>query len=204
MAFIPFAEESGLIRDIDVFMLHATLKQMKLWHIEEIETGRVSVNISSKQLQDFACVESYRDAIASIGFNTQYLEVEVTESQIMKNQRKSIEILTQLKNLGITISMDDFGTGYSSLSYLKNLPVDRLKIDRSFIIETPQNEDDVAIVKTIITLAKNLGLDIIAEGVETQEQVDFLVSEGCCNIQGYFYSKPLSAKDCKAFLISKM
>ena len=204
MEFIPFAEESGLIKDIDMFMLYATLKQMRLWHAEDIVTGRVSVNISTKQLQDFVCVDTFKSALESTKFDTRFLEVEVTEGQIMKNQKKSIQILTLLKELGIAISMDDFGTGYSSLSYLKYLPVDRLKIDRSFIIETPHNQDDVAIVKTVITLAKNLGLKIIAEGVETQEQVDFLVSEGCYDIQGYFYSKPLSAKECRLFLLANM
>ena len=203
MAFIPLAEESGCIKEIDMFMLSATLKQMRLWHAEDIVTGKISVNISTNQLQDFETVQNYKNVIKKLGFDTNYLEVEVTESQIMKNQKKSIEILTALKDLGITISMDDFGTGYSSLSYLKNLPVDRLKIDRSFIMDTPHNEDDVAIVKTIITLAKNLGLEIIAEGVETQEQVDFLVAEECYAIQGYFYSKPLNAKDCRKFLLSR-
>jgi EAL domain-containing protein (putative c-di-GMP-specific phosphodiesterase class I) len=118
----------------------------------------------------------------------------------MKNQIESMRVLTQLKELGITISMDDFGTGYSSLSYLKNLPIDRLKIDRSFIMEIPENKDDVAIVKTIISLTKNLGIDIIAEGVETWEQVDFLVKEGCYNIQGYYYSKPLTLEQLKQYI----
>ena len=113
MDFIPFAEESGLIKDIDEFMLSATLKQMKEWHSEGVQTGKISVNISTKQLQDVVCVEYYKKTIEAIGFDTSYLMVEVTESQIMKNQRKSIEILTLLKDLGITVSMDDFGTGYS-------------------------------------------------------------------------------------------
>lgn len=202
--FIPFAEESGLIKEIDQFMLSATLKQIKAWHSQGITTGRVSVNISTKQLQDFVCIECFEETIARYGFDPAFLEVEVTESQIMKNQKKSIEVLKQLKGLGITISMDDFGTGYSSLSYLKNLPVDRLKIDRSFIIEIPDNQEDAAIVKTIIVLAKNLGLDIIAEGVETKEQLEFLVENGCHKIQGYYYSKPLSAEDCEEFLRENM
>lgn len=200
MDFIPFAEESDFIKEIDQWMLYATLKQMKAWHKEGLKTGRLSVNISTHQLRDFVCVECFKDALSLLEFDASYLEVEVTESQVMKNQLESIEVLQALKKLGVTISMDDFGTGYSSLSYLKNLPVDRLKIDRSFIMETPQNKDDVAIVKTIIALSKNLGLDIIAEGVETKEQVDLLVSEGCYDIQGYYFSKPLSAQDCRKFL----
>lgn len=200
--FIPFAEEIGVIVEIDTFMLYATLEQMKEWHKEGLNTGRLSLNISSKQLENFSCVSSFEEAIEELDFDTNYLELEVTEGQIMKNQKKSIEILKQIKNLGIRISMDDFGTGYSSLSYLKNLPVDRLKIDRSFVIEIPHAKNDVAIVKTIISLAKNLGLDLIAEGVEKKEQVDFLVEHGCPMIQGYYYSKPLCAQDCKEFLIA--
>jgi diguanylate cyclase (GGDEF)-like protein len=200
--FIPFAEESGLIKDIDKLTLRATLKEVKLWHKEGLKSGIVSVNISTKQLQDFVCVESFKNEIDAADFDSSYLEIEVTESQIMKNQRKATEILRRFKELGLTISIDDFGTGYSSLSYLKHLPVDKLKIDQSFVRDTPQSSDDVAIVKTIIALAKNLNLDIIAEGVETQEQVDFLMREGCYFLQGYYYSKPLSATDFKAFLLA--
>lgn len=199
--FIPFAEEIGLIVEIDTFMLYATLTQMKEWHEEGLETGQISLNISSNQLDNFNSVASFKKAIHTVDFDTKYLELEVTEGQIMKSQSKAIEILNQIKGLGISISMDDFGTGYSSLSYLKNLPVDKLKIDRSFVEGIPHVKDDVAIVKTIISLAKNLGLDLIAEGVETKEQVDFLANNGCSKIQGYYYSKPLCAKECREFLI---
>ena len=118
----------------------------------------------------------------------------------MKDPERSIDILRSIRSLGISISIDDFGTGYSSLSYLKKLPVSKLKIDRSFIIDVPEDEDDVAIVRTIIALAKNLGLETIAEGVETEGQIEFLVQEGCHNIQGYYYSKALSKAECEAFM----
>jgi len=202
--FIPFAEEIGIITEIDALVLHAALRQMKLWQAEGLETGRLSLNISSRQLDNVECVDTFRDALKRMNFKSEFLELEVTESQIMRSQTRSIQILNALKALGITISMDDFGTGYSSLSYLKNLPVDILKIDRSFIEDTPDNKDDVAIVKTIISLAKNLEIDIIAEGVERKEQVDFLLGEGCSKIQGYYYSKPLNEKECRAFLIHSM
>lgn len=200
--FIAFAEESGLIKEIDAIMLRKSLKQMQEWHKEGIQTGRLSVNVSTKQLQDLVCIENFKKEIAKIGFDTSYLAIEVTEGQIMKNQKKAKEVLGLFRELGISVSIDDFGTGYSSLSYLKHLPLDKLKIDRSFIVETPQNRGDVAIVKTIIALAQNLQLDIIAEGVETKAQVDFLYEAGCYIIQGYYYSKPLSAQECQEYLIA--
>lgn len=112
-------------------------------------------------------------------------------------------ILEEIRKLGVKIAIDDFGTGYSSLSYLQRLPIDKLKIDRSFIMDIPNNKDDMAIVKTIISLADNLNLELVAEGVETQEQVDFLLEEGCNVLQGYFYSKPISADDCENYLKAK-
>ncbi|MBN2816361.1 MAG: EAL domain-containing protein [Campylobacterales bacterium] len=198
--FIPFAEESGAIVEIDRLVVHKALRDMKLWYLEGLITGRLSLNISGKQLESISCVEKMESVIEKLGFDTKYLELEVTESQIIKNQTKAIAILQKFKELGVRIALDDFGTGYSSLSYLKNLPVESLKIDRSFIMDIPQDKDDVAIVKTIISLAKNLELDIIAEGVETEEQVELLMREGCYIIQGYYYSKPLNAKDCRIFL----
>jgi|GEM_PF-1055658 len=202
--FIPYAEEIGLIAEIDKIMLRLALRQMKEWHKKDIATGCISLNISSKQLENFICVEDFKKALTEIDLDSKYLELEVTESQIMKNQDVCIEVLNKIKELGISIAMDDFGTGYSSLAYLKNLPVETLKIDRSFIKELPNEEDDIAIIKTIIALANNLQLDLIAEGVETKEQIDFLLKEGCYKIQGYYYSKPLPAKECEAFLIENM
>jgi EAL domain-containing protein (putative c-di-GMP-specific phosphodiesterase class I) len=130
--------------------------------------------------------------------------MEVTESTTMSNDLDAIEILRKLKKLGFYISMDDFGTGYSSLSYLKQLPIDKLKIDKSFIDDVPQDEEDIIMVKTIISLAKNLNLEIIAEGVESIEQKEFLLENGCNEIQGYLYSKPLPIDDITAMFKLKV
>ena len=200
--FIPFCEESDLIIDIDKYMLIHAMRQVLKWQNEGIKTGKVSVNISTKKLEKGNFVSELKQIILNEGFDTQYLELEILESQIMTNPQRSIRILREIKELGISISIDDFGTGYSSLSYLKELPIDSLKIDRSFIIDLPENKDSISIVRTIIALAKNLNLNIIAEGVETEEQLDFLKNEGCLHIQGYLFSKPLPAAECKDYLIS--
>jgi len=200
--FIPFSEEVGLITEIDKYMLEHSVKQLVKWTEFGLKVGKLSINVSTQKLEsdDFR-TELYR-LVERSGVDTSLLELEILETQIMQNPEKSIAILKSIKNLGISISIDDFGTGYSSLSYLKKLPIDKLKIDRSFIIDAPKDEDDVAIVKTIIALAGNLGLKTIAEGVETDEQLDFLVANGCYNIQGYYFSKPLSADACKEFVIA--
>jgi diguanylate cyclase (GGDEF)-like protein len=198
--FIPFAEEIGLIIEIDRYMLEHCVYQLVEWHAAGYKTGKLSINISAKKLES----EDFRSELFRLveksGVDTDLLELEILESQIMKDPEHSIDILRSIKSLGISISIDDFGTGYSSLSYLKKLPVSKLKIDRSFIVDVPEDEDDVAIVRTIISLAKNLGLETIAEGVETEGQVEFLVQEGCHNIQGYYYSKALTKKACEAFM----
>jgi len=201
--FIPFCEESDLIIDIDKYMLIHAMRQVLKWQNEGIKTGKVSVNISTKKLEKGNFVSELKQIILNERFDTQYLELEILESQIMTNPQRSIRILREIKELGISISIDDFGTGYSSLSYLKELPIDSLKIDRSFIIDLPEDKDSISIVRTIIALAKNLNLNIIAEGVETEEQLDFLKNEGCLHIQGYLFSKPLSAAECRDYLISK-
>jgi len=202
--FIPFAEESGAILEIDRLVMKKALKEMRLWYIEGLPMGRLSLNISGKQFENSNFIQEIEQTIASMKFDTNYLEFEVTESQILQNQKKAAQILKKFKSLGIKISLDDFGTGYSSLSYLKSLPVDRLKIDRSFVMDIPRDKDDVAIVKTIISLAKNLELDVIAEGVETQEQVDMLLEEGCYIIQGYYFAKPMNAKDFRSFVLKRV
>jgi len=198
--FIPFAEEVGLILEIDKYMLEHCVEQLVEWSAAGYKTGKLSINISTKKLEsDNFRSELYR-LIEKSRVNTDLLELEILESQIMEDPERSIDILRSIKSLGISISIDDFGTGYSSLSYLKKLPVSKLKIDRSFIIDVASDEDDAAIVKTIISLAKNLGLETIAEGVETEGQVEFLVQEGCHYIQGFYYSKALTKEACEAFM----
>jgi len=198
--FIPFCEETGLIADIDKYMLIKSIQQMKKWQEEKIAFGKVSVNISTKKIESLNYIDELSSTIENLQFDAALLELEILEGQTMQNPEKSIEILNAMHFLGISISIDDFGTGYSSLSYLKKLPVNKIKIDRSFIINVANNKDDQAIVKTIINLAKNLNLELIAEGVETKEQLDFLVANGCYNIQGYYFSKPLTADACKEFI----
>ncbi|WP_297442139.1 EAL domain-containing protein [Sulfurimonas sp.] len=199
--FIPFCEETGLVIDIDRFMLVESIRQVAKWQSIGIKTGKLSVNISAKKLESPNFISQLKQIMLSENFNPKDLELEILEGQIMKDPENSIKILQSLRDLGISISIDDFGTGYSSLSYLNKLPITRLKIDRSFIIDVPENEYDVTLVRTIIAMATNLSLDIITEGVETKEQVDFLVEEGCENIQGYYFSKPLCAEDLKEYLI---
>jgi len=201
--FIPFCQESELIIDIDRYMLVHSMRQVLIWQREGIKTGKLSVNVSAKKLEKANFVNELKQIIEDEHFNPNDLELEILESQIMNNPKRSANMLRELKELGISISIDDFGTGYSSLSYLKDLPIDRIKIDRSFVIDLPHNKDSVSIVKTIISLANNLGLDMIAEGVETKEQLDFLLSQGCMNIQGYYFSKPLSAVVCRDYLSAK-
>ena len=201
--FISFAEEVGLIGNIDNYMMRSAIKQLMEWRKEGLDTGKLSINLSAKQLSSKTYITELKDIIYAFGCNTCNIELEITESHIMDDPQKAIIILQEIRKLGINISIDDFGTGYSSLAYLKKLPINKLKIDRSFVMDTPEDKDDVAIVKTIISLATNLGLKVIAEGVETKEQVDFLLSEGCNDIQGYYFSKPLCAKDCKEFILKK-
>ncbi|MFT5662533.1 MAG: EAL domain-containing protein (putative c-di-GMP-specific phosphodiesterase class I) [Sulfurimonas sp.] len=198
--FISVAEDTMLILPIDRWMMKETIEQLMKWKKEGIHTGQLSINLSMKQLEDENCIHNLKQLTKDLDNNIKNLELEITESQIMKNPELSIKLLTQIRELGITISIDDFGTGYSSLSYLKRLPIDRLKIDRSFIVDLPHDENDVAIVRAIIALAKSLKLSLIAEGVETKEQLDFLVEEGCPNIQGYYYSKPIPADKYREFL----
>jgi len=201
--FIKFSEEIGLIKDIDNFMMEVSMKQVLQWRKEGLETGKLSINLSAKQLTSKSYVAELKNIIDTISYDPKYLEIEITESYIMHDPDKAIEILDEIRSLGISVAIDDFGTGYSSLAYLKKLPINKLKIDRSFVMDTPEDKADVAIVKTIISLANNLELEVIAEGVETKEQVDFLLKEGCPNIQGYYFSKPLSSSDCKEFIIQK-
>ncbi|WP_428737491.1 EAL domain-containing protein [Sulfurimonas sp.] len=198
--FIPLAESTGLIIELDQFVMQSAMTQVAQWKKQGYKVGRLSVNVSVKQLQNTNCLEKLQQLIEETGCSYDQIELEVTESQVMTNPENAIEVLQEISDLGIRISIDDFGTGYSSLAYLKRLPINKLKIDRSFVKDLPYNEEDKAITKTIIALAQNLNLDIIAEGIETKEQKDFVFNHGCNKIQGFYYYKPLPAEELEKVL----
>ncbi len=173
---------------------------MKRWHDEGGPLIPVSVNLSSHQFHQSNLVTYIRNILQETGLAPEYLELEITESMMM-DPAVSIHILEELNKLGTRISLDDFGTGYSSLSYLKKFPIHKLKIDRSFITDISQNRNDRAIVSTIIAMAQNLKLDVIAEGIETKDQLDILTENDCKKIQGYYFASPLSAADVETMFI---
>jgi len=192
--FIPLAEESGLINEIGHWVLQQACWQARQW----LDSGypiRVSVNLSCIQLQQDNIVELVRDSLQQVNLPACYLELELTESCLLKDFDRSARSLNKLRLLGVSLAMDDFGTGYSSLSYLKRLRLHRLKIDRSFVTGLPTDQGDLAIVSTIVAMARSLGLEVVAEGVETEQQRISLLQLGCDEYQGFLFSKPLSAGD---------
>lgn len=198
--FLPLAIETGLIIAIDRYVMRTAMQQFKKWYDEGFNPGILALNLTIKQLiqEDFISVVT--EMIKETGCQNHWIEFEVTEGEIMKNPDQAIETLRQIHALGIKLAIDDFGTGYSSLAYLKRLPIDKIKIDRSFVTDLPEDEEDTAIVRAIIALSQALRLEVIAEGVETLEQKRFLVANGCSHIQGYFYSKPIRADEMKIIL----
>ncbi|MCX6052798.1 MAG: EAL domain-containing protein [Campylobacterales bacterium] len=193
--FIPLAEDTGFILQLDTWVMKESIAQFNKWKKEGLNPGVLSLNLCILKLEQDGFIQEIKDMIKEEEVDTSWLSFEVTESQIMKNPDKSIEKLNELNQLGIKLSIDDFGTGHSSLSYLKKLPIDKLKIDQSFIRDIPHDIDDIEITRTIIAMAKNLKLQVIAEGVETQEQIDFLLENDCNEIQGYFFHKPSPASE---------
>ncbi len=201
--FIPLAESTGLIVELDRFVMKTAMTQVAKWYEKGLNPGILAMNLAVKQLQKKDFVETFETLIKTTGCKSEWIELEVTESQIMTNPEDAIKILNKISGIGVELAVDDFGTGYSSLAYLKKLPIDKLKIDRSFIRNLPNAEDDIAIARAVIALAKSLNLKIIAEGVETKEQKDFIVENGCENIQGYYYSRPIPANEFEVFLTDK-
>ncbi len=193
--FIPLAIEIGIIESIDLWVIEQSIRQHKKWQKQGFEVGVLSCNITIYHLEKGSLARNLELLLKKYDFDPKYLNIEITEEGVMKNVKKSIKMLNKIQKLGIHINIDDFGTGYSSLAYLKKLPISKLKIDRSFIKDIPQDADDMAITKTIVNLAKNLNLKLIAEGVETKEQQQFVFAQECDYIQGYFYSKPINAQD---------
>jgi diguanylate cyclase (GGDEF)-like protein/PAS domain S-box-containing protein len=189
--FIPLAEETGLIVEIGRFVLRSACSQARAWIDQGFEPIVVSVNVSPRQFRQEGFVASVAQALRESGLPAQYLELEITESMVMHDAPRLIRMLEELRRLGVQIAVDDFGTGYSSLSYLKRFPVHRLKIDRSFVADVTANADDAAIVRTIIALGHNLGLRVVAEGVETDAQLAFLRANACDEMQGFYFSVPV-------------
>ncbi|WP_017380624.1 bifunctional diguanylate cyclase/phosphodiesterase [Paenisporosarcina sp. TG-14] len=200
--FIPIAEETGLIVPIGRWVLINACKQLKEWHIQGHSHMSISVNLSSRQFEENNLVSMIKSILEDLDLAPEFLHIELTENQIIKNTDITIKKMKQLKLLGINIAIDDFGTGYSSLGYLKNFPIDALKIDKSFIQDIGKDDDNAAITNTIITLAQNLNLNVIAEGVETKEQLEFLLSKNCYIMQGFYFSKPIRAEELTKIYLS--
>jgi len=193
--FIPLAEETGLIVPIGAWALRAACQQTQLWRQNGSPDLTVAVNLSARQFHQPDLPEQVARVLRETGLPPAALEIELTESTVMESAEKAIQALRHLRDIGVRIAVDDFGTGYSSLSYLKKLPINSLKIDRSFIADLVHDADDAAIVQTIIALGKVLRLEVVAEGVETEQQAAFLRKNGCPIGQGYFFARPLAAGD---------
>lgn len=189
--FIPIAERNGMILPIGEWVLFEACRQARQWQVETETAVNVAVNLSARQLRDVDIVELVVRVLAETGLPAQMLELELTESMLVHDTARVLGTLEALKEIGVSLSIDDFGTGYSSLSYLKTFPLDYLKIDRSFVTDLPDDSNGGAIVRAIIDMAHTLGMKVIAEGVETREQLDFLLEHDCDEMQGYYFSKPL-------------
>lgn len=198
--FIPLAEDTGLIVPIGEWALNTACIYNKTLQEMGLPPRRMAVNISSLQFRSQTLVETITRALEVSGLDARWLEIELTESAIMKNMEKSSCILRELKQMGLRVAIDDFGTGYSSLAYLKRFPLDILKIDRSFIRDIPGDWDNEAITTAIIAMAHSLNLEVIAEGVETEDQLSFLRDRGCGAAQGYLFSPALPGEEMKEYL----
>jgi predicted signal transduction protein with EAL and GGDEF domain len=192
--FIPLAEETGLISDIGEWVLREACRQAKEWQDMGLARRRVAVNLSARQFGDRAFLDMVTRALADTGLDPSLLELEITESQVMRQTEGMNSLLTKLSEMGVQLAIDDFGTGYSSLSYLKRLPIQKLKIDQSFVRDITVDPNDTAIVVAIINMARSLDLETIAEGVETAGQLALLRSRGCRVGQGFYFSPPVSAQ----------
>jgi EAL domain-containing protein (putative c-di-GMP-specific phosphodiesterase class I) len=199
--FIDLAEDTGLILPIGKWVLNAACAQLKAWRDHPYTKNlTLSVNVSAKQFRQASFVEQVQSAINHFGINPSLLKLELTESILFKDINGMISTMNALRNIGIGFELDDFGTGYSSLQYLKMLPLSQLKIDQSFVRDIAIDSNDRTLVLTIITMAHSLGLEVIAEGVETQQQLEFLKENGCDHYQGYLFSKPVPLDEFEALL----
>ena len=199
--FIALAEENGLIIPIGRWVLEQACQQAKAWLDAGYGNFTLAVNLSARQLQQPDLLQVVQQVLQSSGLPPQNLELEITENLLLNDTERNIALLHRLHDLGIRLALDDFGTGYSSLSYLKKFPFDLLKIDQSFVRGLPNNQEDAALVDTIITMGHKLGMQVIAEGVETREQREFLHHLGCDLVQGYLIAKPMPAAQAEKLLV---
>ena len=198
--FIPIAEENGLIVPIGEWVLRHACTQNQIWQMSGLPPVRMAVNLSARQFEQQNLVELVTEVLEETGLEANYLELEITESLVMDDVQQSIAILKQLHERGIALALDDFGTGYSSLNYLKRFPIDTLKIDQSFVRHITSDPNDAAVIRAIIALGSTLQLNITAEGVETQEQLDYLMVHRCDEVQGYYFSRPVPADSLRTLL----
>jgi len=200
--FVPLAEEVGLIVPIGEWVLNAACAQARSWQDAGLPSVRMAVNLSARQMIRPQLASSIERALSAYRLEPGRLELEITESLLLENTRDTITLLEELSKIGVRLVLDDFGTGYSSLSYLKRLPVHALKVDQSFVRGIPADAHDCAIATAIIVLAHNLGLTVVAEGVETREQLEFLRERGCDEVQGFLFGTPFVGEDAGVALAS--
>jgi len=189
--FIPVLEEIGLVVQVGDWVIREACRQMREWHAARVRIPKVSVNLSARQFSDGQLGQRIAAILAETGLAPACLELELTESILMRDVGEALQLLGELKSLGLCIAVDDFGTGYSSLNYLKQFPIDILKIDRSFVDGLPHGEQDAQIARAIIAMAHSLNLSVIAEGVEEPAQLEFLRLHGCDEVQGFLFDRPL-------------
>jgi EAL domain-containing protein (putative c-di-GMP-specific phosphodiesterase class I) len=201
--FIPLAEQTGLINPIGEWVLNTACRQNKKWQEMGFPLVHMSVNLSVEQFRNPNLISIIKNALSESGLKSRYLELEITEGTAVKESGYILNELQELRKLGISVAIDDFGTEYSSLSRLKTLPADRIKIDMLFVHSISQGSRDKAIAKSIIQMAQNLNLKVIAEGVETEEQFDFFSKEKCDEVQGFYFYKPMPAEEINKSIISK-
>jgi EAL domain-containing protein (putative c-di-GMP-specific phosphodiesterase class I) len=198
--FVPLAEQSGLIGALGEFVLRTACAQVRAWREMGLPPLRVSVNLSAHQFRTDDLAETVARILRETPLSPRALDIEITESAMMRSKDVTVAVLQKLKGIGVTVSLDDFGTGYSSLSYLKGFPIDTVKIDRSFVRDLTTDPDDAAITAAIISMAKTLNLRVVAEGVETEAQLEFLREHGCDEMQGFLFSPPVPAEQATALL----
>jgi EAL domain-containing protein (putative c-di-GMP-specific phosphodiesterase class I) len=199
--FVAIAEKVGLIEPLTLWVLNRALEQCAFWNTKKLPLG-IAVNLSALSLQDERMISSVKNALKDWKVSPTSLSLELTESAVMEDPQQALEVLSDLDGMGVKLSVDDFGTGYSSLSYLKRLPVDEIKIDRSFVMEMLSDKNDEAIVKSTIDLAHNMSLKVIAEGIEDQATYDRLKNMGCDMGQGFFMGRPVASDDFAKWMLN--